>query len=81
MQLATLCNLRAHGQTLIPHRVKKPGDMYAGKWNGLGSKLLPGETPEQRAIREVQEESGLTMVNPLWRGLLTFPGFANDEDG
>jgi 8-oxo-dGTP diphosphatase len=80
MKLATLCYLRANGQTLMMHRIKKQGDMHAGKWNGLGGKLLPGETPEQCAIREVKEESGLTLVNPQWRGLLTFPAFNQNED-
>jgi 8-oxo-dGTP diphosphatase len=80
MKLATLCYVRANGQTLMMHRIKKQGDMHAGKWNGLGGKLLPGETPEQCAIREVQEESGLTLINPVWRGLLTFPAFNQNED-
>lgn len=80
MKLATLCYVRSHGQTLMLHRIKRANDMHAGKWNGLGGKLLPGETPEACAIREVQEESGLTMVDPILRGILTFPGFANDDD-
>ncbi len=80
MKFATLCYVRAHGQTLMLHRIKKANDMHAGKWNGLGGKLIPGETPEECAIREVQEESGLTLINPQWRGILTFPSFANDED-
>ena len=80
MKLATLCYLRSHGQTLMMHRIKRANDMHAGKWNGLGGKLLPGETPEACAIREVCEESGLTMINPVLRGILTFPGFANDDD-
>lgn len=80
MKLATLCYVRNGGKTLMLHRIKKANDMHAGKWNGLGGKFLPGETPEQCAIREVQEESGLTMINPLLRGVITFPGFANDED-
>jgi 8-oxo-dGTP diphosphatase len=80
MKLATLCYLRANGQTLMLHRVKKQGDMHAGKWNGLGGKLLPGETPEQCAFREVQEECGLTMINPVLRGVLTFPAFSGEED-
>ena len=29
------------------HRVKKENDMHEGKWNGLGGKLEPGETPEE----------------------------------
>jgi 8-oxo-dGTP diphosphatase len=80
MKLATLCYLKANGKTLMMHRIKKQQDMHAGKWNGLGGKFLPGETPEQCAIREVQEESGLTLINPLLRGILTFPAFSADED-
>ncbi len=80
MKLATLCYVRSHGQTLMMHRIKRANDMHAGKWNGLGGKLLPGETPEACAIREVCEESGLTMISPVLRGILTFPGFANDDD-
>ena len=62
------------------HRIKKDQDIHQGKWNGLGGKLLPGETPEACALREVWEESGLTMIDPVLRGILTFPGFANDDD-
>lgn len=62
------------------HRVKKENDMHQGKWNGLGGKLDPGESPEECVIREVREESGLKISKPILKGLLTFPGFANDED-
>ncbi len=54
--------------------------MHKGKWNGLGGKLNPGESPEDCVIREVREESGLTISDPLLKGFLTFPRFANDED-
>lgn len=80
LKLATLCYVRHQGKTLMLHRIKKANDMHAGKWNGLGGKLLPGETPEQCAIREVQEESGLTLINPVLRGIITFPAFSNDDD-
>ena len=80
MKLATLCYVKANGRTLMLHRIKKQNDMHAGKWNGLGGKLLPGETPEQCVIREVQEESGLTLHKPLLRGVLTFPAFSENED-
>jgi 8-oxo-dGTP diphosphatase len=80
MKLATLCYVRRADQTLMIHRIKKQNDMHQGKWNGLGGKLEPGESPEECAIREIYEESGLQVSNPLLKGLLTFPGFANDED-
>jgi 8-oxo-dGTP diphosphatase len=80
MKLATLCYIKSNGQTLMMHRIKRPNDMHAGKWNGLGGKLLPGETPEQCAVREVEEESGLRMIDPLLRGILTFPAFDDIED-
>ncbi len=80
MKLATLCYVRRAGRTLMLHRIKKPGDMHAGKWNGLGGKFEPGESPEQCAIREIREESGLIARNPDLRGMITFPGFAGDDD-
>lgn len=53
--------------------------MHEGKWNGLGGKLLPGETPEECVVREVEEESGLKIKKHELKGLLTFPSF-NGED-
>ena len=80
MKLATLCYVRRDGKTLMVHRVKKANDMHQGKWNGLGGKLEPGETPEECAIREVFEEAGLVCRNPTWKGLITFPAFSQEED-
>jgi 8-oxo-dGTP diphosphatase len=80
MKFATLCYLRRSGKTLMVHRVKKENDIHQGKWNGLGGKLEPGETPEECAIREIYEESGLRVRRLDFKGLLTFPGFANEED-
>jgi 8-oxo-dGTP diphosphatase len=80
MKLATLCYVRRQGQTLMIHRIKKANDMHLGKWNGLGGKLNPGESPEECALREIFEESGLMARNPQLKGVLTFPAFANDED-
>ena len=80
LKLATLVYVRRPGQTLMLHRVKKAGDIHRGKWNGLGGKFEPGESPEACAIREVREEADLTIRNPELRGLLTFPQFRPDED-
>jgi 8-oxo-dGTP diphosphatase len=80
MKLATLCYVRRGGKTLMIHRVKKAKDMHLGKWNGLGGKLVPGETPEECARREIYEESGLKALSLTFKGLLTFPSFAEEED-
>jgi len=80
MRLHTLCYLKRDGKTLMVHRVKKANDVHQGKWNGLGGKLEAGETPEECAIREIREESGLAARNPQLKGFLTFPSFANEED-
>jgi 8-oxo-dGTP diphosphatase len=52
-------------------------DYHLGKWNGLGGKLEPGESPLDAAGRELYEESGLRL--PLERfqalGTLQFPDF------
>lgn len=80
MKLATLCYLRKDGKTLMLFRNKKDRDVHEGKWNGLGGKLEPGESPEECAIREVFEESGLRAPRPLLRGILTFPKFTPSDD-
>jgi 8-oxo-dGTP diphosphatase len=79
MLLATLCYVKQNGYTLMVHRNKKPNDIHAGKWNGLGGKFEPGETPEECIIREVREESGLDIVHPRLYGLVMFPGFKGND--
>jgi 8-oxo-dGTP diphosphatase len=80
MKLATLCYIRDRDRTLMVHRVKKANDIHAGKWNGLGGKFEPGESPEDCARREILEESGLVARRMHLKGLLTFPEFALGED-
>jgi len=80
MKLASLGYIQRDGHTLMLHRIKKENDIHAGKWNGLGGKFEPGETPEECIIREIREESGLVVRNPILRGIITFPNFANNED-
>jgi 8-oxo-dGTP diphosphatase len=80
MKLATLCYVRRNGRTLMLHRVKKKDDVHEGKWNGLGGKFEAGESPEDCVLREIKEESGLSLRSPVLKGVLTFPGFAHGED-
>ena len=80
MQLSTLCYLQHNGSTLMMHRNKNTQDPHLGKWNGLGGKMKPGETPEECVIREVFEESGLELERPRLHGFLTWPKFDGVED-
>jgi len=78
--LATLCYVRHGAQTLMLYRNRKPNDIHEGKWNGLGGKLEPGEDPLTCVVREVQEESGLLIADPTFKGFITFPLFDGSRD-
>lgn len=78
MKIATLCYIQKDGKTLMV-KVLKEG-FNKGKWNGLGGKLDEGETPEDCAIREVREESGLEIKNPKLCGILHFPNNLSSGD-
>ena len=80
MKLATLCYLTKNRRTLMLHRVKKQDDVHEGKWNGLGGKFEPGESPEDCVKREILEEAGLKIKSPRLKGVLTFPDFAKGQD-
>ena len=68
----TLCYLEKDGQYLMLHRVSKKNDVNHDKWIGVGGKFEPGETPEECLLREVKEETGLTLLQYSFRGILTF---------
>lgn len=80
MKLATLCYIKKDNQTLMLYRNKKENDYHEGKWNGLGGKFEQGETPEECAVRELKEETGLDISNPQLKGMITFPMFDTKED-
>ena len=67
-RLTTLFYLERNGAYLILHRTKKEHDENGDKWIGVGGKFEPGESPEECALREVREETGLTMLKPKFRG-------------
>ena len=72
MLLSSLCYLEREGELLLLHRVKKAADPNQGKWIGVGGKFEEGESPEECAVREVRVETGLTMLEPELRGIVTF---------
>ncbi len=72
MKLTTICYIERDGCYLMLHRVKKKQDVNEGKWIGVGGKMEAGESPDECIAREVREETGLTLVQPRLRGVITF---------
>ena len=70
--LSSLIYIERDGKYLMLHRTKKENDINAGKWIGVGGKFERGESPEECAIREAREETGLTLLSPAFRGIVTF---------
>uniref|UniRef100_UPI003A9436ED NUDIX hydrolase n=1 Tax=Gemmiger sp. TaxID=2049027 RepID=UPI003A9436ED len=68
----TLCYLEKDGAYLMLHRIKKKNDVNHDKWVGVGGKFEPGEDALACALREVREETGLTMRTPQYRGIVDF---------
>jgi len=68
----TLCYLERGDQYLMLHRVKKENDLNHDKWIGIGGKFEDKESPEDCLLREAREETGLTLTNYRYRGLVTF---------
>ncbi len=72
MTITTLCYIENNNQYLMLHRTKKPNDINEGKWIGVGGHVEKDESPEECLVREVREETGLTLTAYKFRGLITF---------
>ena len=72
MKLTTVCYIENDGKYLMLHRNKKQNDENGGKWIGIGGKFERGESPHDCIRREVLEETGLTLLKPRYRGIITF---------
>lgn len=68
----TLCYIEYDNKYLMLHRDKKKKDLNAAKWIGVGGKFEPGETVEECLLREVFEETGLTLTDYVFVGLVKF---------
>lgn len=72
----TLLFLRREDEILLAMKKRRFG---AGKWNGAGGKVEPGERYEQAAIRECEEEIGVTPLSLEKVGELHFFGLPDVE--
>ena len=70
----TLCYIEKNGCYLMLHRTKKEDDYNKDKWIGIGGKFENGESPEDCAVREVREETGLIVEHAEleYCGIVTF---------
>ena len=80
MRNTSLCYLENGGRYLMLHRIKKEVDENKDKWIGIGGKFEEGESPEDCAVREIEEETGM-VFSPrelCYRAVVTF---VSDEWG
>ena len=68
----TLCYITRGNDVLMLHRIKKKNDINQDKWIGVGGKFEGNESPDQCLLREVFEETGLTLTSWQCRGVVTF---------
>ena len=76
-KILTLCFICHYSQVLLGMKKRGFGE---GWWNGFGGKVQAGETIEAAAVRECQEEAGVTPLGISFRAklLFHFEGFRED---
>lgn len=70
----SLCYIEKDNSYLMLHRTKKEHDYNKDKWIGIGGKFENGESPEDCAVREIKEETGLVVdqADLEYCGIVTF---------
>lgn len=79
MKNTTLCYIEKDDAYLMLHRVKKENDINKDKYVGVGGHFEENESPEECILREVKEETGLTLTDYRLRGVITF--VSNEYEG
>ncbi|MBQ9155192.1 MAG: 8-oxo-dGTP diphosphatase [Eubacterium sp.] len=76
----TLCYIEKDDSYLMLHRIKKKKDVNKDKWIGVGGKFEESESPEECLLREVREETGVTLTSFRLRGIVTFVSVGWDSE-
>lgn len=72
LRLTTICYIEKDEKYLMLYRTKKENDQSHDKWLGVGGKFEENESPNECVVREVKEETGLTLLSYKLRGVMTF---------
>lgn len=69
----SLCIIESEKEYLLIRRGKKKTSIedWTDQYIPIGGKIEPYETPEKAAIREIKEEAGFEIDNPILFGILT----------
>ena len=76
----TLCYIEKDESYLMLHRIEKKKDVNKDKWIGVGGKFEEDESPEECLLREVKEETGVTLTSFRLRGIVTFVSVGWDSE-
>ena len=77
LRIETVSIVQRNPRILLGMKKDKFG---AGKYNGFGGGLEPGETLEECAIRETLEEAGITIIHPERMGQILFQFETDEQD-
>lgn len=66
----TICIIKRGNQILL---MNKEANVWMGRWNGIGGKIHTGETPTHCIVREMKEETGITVSDVSYKGIVTWP--------
>lgn len=74
----TVCFVKNENNILMLNREKSP---IMGVWNGVGGKIEKGETPDEGALREVFEETGIRVERYFSKGTVSWETSTGELDG
>jgi len=66
--IGSLCYVVRENRVLLLKRARPP---YVGLWSPPGGKMQIGESPQECVIREIREETGLTIEQPELRAIMS----------